>query len=93
MDKFQKLNLACEGEEVESLESGEVSCVHRPNISNASICQAHKALMEYFRYLCSSVSGCMLTQTNQSTNDQKVQTLHAETSQRELIRAPTVYLR
>ena len=48
--------------------------------------------MEYLRYLCSSVSDRLFAETNQSTNDQKVQTLHPDTSQQELIQVPTVHL-
>ena len=48
--------------------------------------------MESFRYLCSSVSDRLFAETNQSTKDQKAQTLHPDTSQRELIQVPTVHL-
>ena len=48
--------------------------------------------MEYFRYLRSSVSDRLFMETNQSINDQKVQTLHLDTNQQELIQALTVNL-
>ena len=76
---------------LQCLESREIWCVHRPNISNASNCRVHKTLMENYRYLCSSVSDRPFAETNQSTNDQKVQMLHPDTSQRELIQVPTVH--
>ena len=77
---------------LECLEIREIECVHRRKISKVSSCRVHKMLMEFFRYLCSSVSDRMFPETNQSTNDQKVQTLHPDTSQRELIEVPTVHL-
>ena len=63
-----------------------------PSIANASSCPVHKTSIEYFRFLYSSVSDRLFAQKNQSTNDQKVQTLHPDTSQRELIEVPTVHL-
>ena len=77
---------------LEGLESREISCVHRSIVSNTSSCRAHKTLMEDFLYLCSSVADRLFAQTNQTINDQKVQTLHPDTSQRELIQALTVHL-
>ena len=86
------MNFACEGEVLESLEKREIWCVHRPKISNASSCSVHKTLMEYFRYLCRSVSDRLFAETNQTANDQKVQRLHPDISQRELIQVPIVHL-
>ena len=77
---------------LECLESKEIFCVHRPIISNASSCRVLLTLMEYFHYLCSSVSDRLFAETRQSTNDQKVQTLRPDTSQRELTQVPTVHL-
>ena len=89
---FRNWILNWEGKVLECLENREIWCVHRPIISNASNCRVHKTLMEYFRYLCSSVNNRLFAEANQSTNDQKVQTLHPDTSQRELIQVPTVHL-
>ena len=49
-------------------------------------------MMDYFRLLCSDVSDGLFAEITQSVNDQKLQTLHPDTSQRELIQVTTVHL-
>ena len=73
---------------LESLESREIWSFQRPIVSNASNCQVHKTLMECFHYLCSSLSDRLFAETNQPVSDQKVQTLHPDTSQQKLIQVP-----
>ena len=62
------------------------------NDPNASSLRVHETLMEHFLYFWKNVSKRLFAETNQSINDQKQQKLLPDTSQRELMEAPTAHL-
>ena len=75
---------------LEHLESGEILCVHRPKSLNALNVREDKILTEQIHYLWDNVIYCLPAAITQSTNDQREQTLHLDTSQLALIQDPTV---
>ena len=65
-------------------------CVHRPKILTFSVGPGYKILREWIQCLYNNVIGRLCMVTNQSTNDQREQTLHFNTSQLVLNQDPTV---
>ena len=78
------------GKQLEHLESREILCVHRPKSLKALNDRGYKILTEQIHCLCNNVIYCLSAATNQSTNDQKEQTLHLDTSQLARHQGPTV---
>ena len=78
------------GKRLEHLESREILCVHRPKFLNALNVREDKILTEQIHSLCNNVIYRLSAATNQSTNNQREQTLHLATSQLALTRDPTV---
>ena len=78
------------GKRLEHLESREILCVHRAKFSNALNVREYKFLMEQIHCLCNNIIYRLSAATNQSTNDQKEQTLHLDTSQLAVNQDPTV---
>ena len=77
--------------QLEHLDSGEILCVHRPNSLNALNDREYKIFTELNRRLCNNVIYRLSAVRIQSTNDQREQTLHLDTSQLALNQDPTVY--
>ena len=75
---------------LEHLESRENLCVHRPIFWTVSAGPWYKVLREWIRYLYNNVIDRLCVATNQSTNDQREQTLQLDTSQLVLNQEPTV---
>ena len=75
---------------LENMESREILCVHRPKILTVSASPGYKNLREGIRCLYNNVIDRLCVATNQSTNDQREQTLHLDTSQLVLNQDPTV---
>ena len=65
---------------LEHLESREILCVHCPNFLTASAGLGYIILSERIRCLYNDVIDCLYMATNQSTIDQREQTLHLDTS-------------
>ena len=84
------MTFAFAGKQMEHLESKETSCVHRPMSLNAVNVREYKILTEQNHCLCKNVIYRLSAATNESTNDQKEQTLHLATSQLPLNQDPTV---
>ena len=84
------MTFAFAGKQLEHLESKEILCVHRPNFLNALNVRGHKILTEQIHCLCKNVIYRLSAAKNQSTNDQREQTLHLDTSQLALNQDPTV---
>ena len=78
------------GKQLEHLESKEILFVHRPKSLNALNFREYKILTEQNPCLCNNVINRLSAATNQSTNDQREQTLHLDTSQLALNQGPTV---
>ena len=78
------------GKKLEHLENGEILCIHRPKSLNASNVREYKILTEKIHCLCSNVIYRLSATTNRSTNDQREQRLHLDTSQLDLIQDATV---
>ena len=91
--RLKEKTFAIVGKRLEHLESREILCVHRPKFLNVSVVPGYKILREWSRCLYNNVIDRLCVVTNRSTIDQKVQTLHPDTSQRKLSQAPTVHLR
>ena len=64
--------------------------VHRPKILTVSAGPGYKILRKYIRCLYNYVNNCLCVATNQSTYDQREQTLHFDTSQLVLNQVPNV---
>ena len=90
MGKTEESGFAFAGKQLEHLESREISCVHRPKSLNALNVQEFKILTEQIHCLCNNVIYRLSAATIQSTNDQREQTLHLNTSQVALNQDPTV---
>ena len=84
------MTFAFAGKQLEHLESSENFFVHRPKSLNALNVREYKILTEQNHCLCNNVIYCLSAATNQSTNDQREQTLHLDTSQLALNQGPTV---
>ena len=78
------------GKRLGHLESRETLCVHRSKSLNALNVQGDKVLTEQIHCLCNNVIYRLSALTNQSTNDQKEQTLHLDTSKLALNQALAV---
>ena len=78
------------GKGLKHLESRETLCVHRPKLLTVSAGQGYKFFREWLRCLYNNVIDRLCVATNQSTNDQREQTLHLDTSQIVLNQDPTV---
>ena len=78
------------GKRLKHLENEEILCVHRPKGLNVSADPAYKILRECVRCLYSNVTNRLCVATNQSTNDQREQTLHLDNSQPVLNQDPAV---
>ena len=88
--RLKKVAFAFAGKRLEHWDFKEILCVHRPNSLNALIVREYKILTEQIHCLCNNVIYRLSAATNQSTNDQREQTLHPDTSQLALIQEPTV---
>ena len=84
------MTFAFAGKRLEHLESGKILCVHRANSLNALNVRECKILTEQNHCLCTNVVYRLSAATSQSTNDQREQTLHRDTSQLALKQDPTV---
>ena len=84
------MTFAIAGKRLEHLESGEILCVHCPKSLDASNVREYKILTEQIHCLCNNVIYRLSVATNQSTNNQRQQTLHLDTSQLALNVDPTV---
>ena len=78
------------GKRLEHLESREILCVLRPKSLNALNVREYKIFTEENHCLCNNVIYRLTVATNQSTNDQREQTLHLDTSHLVLNQDPTV---
>ena len=78
------------GKQLEHLESRVILCVHRPKSLIALNDREYKILKEQIHCLCNNVIYRLSAATNQSTNNQREQTLHLDTSQLALNQDPTV---
>ena len=72
------------------MESREILCAHRPKSLDALNVREYKILTEQNHCLCNNVIYRLSAATNQSTDDQREQTLHLDTSQLALNQGPTV---
>ena len=84
------MTFAFAGKRLEHLESREILCVHRPKSLNALNVREYKISTEQIHCLCDNVIYRLSVATNQSTNDQREQTLHLDTSQLAVNQDPTV---
>ena len=87
---MKKVTFAFAGKQLEHLESKKFLCVHRPKSLDALNVREYKNLTEQNHCLCNNVNYRLSAVTNQSTNDQREQTLHLDTSQPALNQNPTV---
>ena len=87
--RLKEVTFAFAGKQLEHLESREILCVHRPKTLNALNVRECKILTEQNHCLYNNVIYRLSAATNQSTNDQKEQTLHLDTSQLALNQDPT----
>ena len=78
------------GKRLEHLKSREILCVHRPKSLNVLNVREYKILTEKIHCLLNNVIYRLSVATNQSTNDQRGQKLHLDTSQLALNQDPTV---
>ena len=78
------------GKWLEHLESREILCVHLPNFLTVPTGRGYKILRVWIRCLYKNLIDRLCVATNQSTNDQRGQTLHLDTSQLALSQDPTV---
>ena len=78
------------GKQLKNLESREYLCVHRPKTLKALNNREYKILTEQIHCLFNNVIFRLSAATNQSTNDQREQTLHPDTSQVALNQDATV---
>ena len=85
--RLKEKTFAFVGKWLEHMESRETLCVHRPKFS---VGPGYKILSEWIRCLYNNVIDRLCVVTNQSTNDQREQTLHLDTSQLVLNQDPTV---
>ena len=84
------MTFAYAGKQLEHLESRDILCIHRQKSLNALNVREIKNLTEQIHCLCNNVIYRLSAATNQSTNDQREQTLHLNTTQLALIQDPTV---
>ena len=87
---LKKVAFAFAGKQLEHLESRKIFCVHRPKFLIAINVREYEILTEQSHCLCNNVNYRLTAATNQSTNDQREQTLHLSTSQLALNQDPTV---
>ena len=85
------MTFAFAGKQLEHLESKEILCVHRPKSLNALNDREYQILTEQFHCLCNIVIHRLSAATIQSTNDQRGQTFHLDTSQLALDQDPTAF--
>ena len=78
------------GKCLEHLESRESLCIHRPKFLTVSVVPGYKTLREWIQCLYSNVIDRLCVVTNKSTNDEREQTLHLDTSQLVLNQDSTV---
>ena len=78
------------GNWLEHLESKEILCVHHPESLTVSAGPGYTVFRELIRCLYNNVIDRLFVATNQTTNDQREQTLHLDTSQLILNQNPTV---
>ena len=88
--RLKKVAFAFAGKRLEQLESREILRVHRPKSLNALNVREFKLLTEQILCLCNNVIYRLSAATNQSTNDQREQTLQLDTSQLAVNQDPTV---
>ena len=88
--RLMKVAFAFAGKRLEHLENREILCVHRPKSLNALNVRESTVSTEQNHWLYNNVIYRLCVATNQSTNDQKEQTLHLDTSKRALKQEPTV---
>ena len=88
--RLKEKTFAFVGKWLEHLESREILGVRRPKVLTVSVVPEYKILRERIRCLYSNVIDRLCVATNQSTNDQREQTLHLDTSQLVLNQDPTV---
>ena len=84
------MTFAFAGKQLEHLESREILFVPRSKSLSALKVREQKVLTEQNHCLCSNVIYCLSAATNQSTNVQREQTLHLNTTQLALNQGPTV---
>ena len=78
------------GKLLELLESRETLCNPRPKNLTVSVGPGYKVFNEWIQCLYKNVIDRLCVVTNQSTNNQREQTLHLDTSQLDLNLDPTV---
>ena len=88
--RLKKVTFAFAGKQLEHLESIGILCVHRAKFFNALNVRRYKNLTEQIQCFCNNVTYRLSAATNQSTNDQREQRLHLNTSQLALNQDPTV---
>ena len=88
--RMKKVTFAFAGKRMEHLVSREILCFHRPKSLNSSDDREFKISTEQIHCLCNKLIYRPSAETNQSTNDQKEQTLHFDTSQLALNQDPAV---
>ena len=88
--RLKEKNFAFVGKRLEHLESREILCFQRPKFMTVSVRPGYKILMEWIRCLYNNVNDRLCVVTNQSTNAQREQTLHLDTSKLVLNQDPTV---
>ena len=72
---------ACVGKKLEHLESREILCFHRPKVLTVSKGREYENSREWIRFLYNNVTDHLGLATNQSTKDQREQTLLLDTRQ------------
>ena len=90
LSRLKKVTFAFAGKQLEHMESREILCVHRSKSLNVLNVRENKILTEQNHCLCNNVIYRLSAATYQSTNDQKEQTLHLNTSQLAVNQDPTV---
>ena len=88
--RLKEKTFAFVGKGLEHLESREIFCVHRPKFLTLSAGPVYETSRERIRCSYNNVIDRLIEVTNQSTNDQREQTLHVETSQLVLNQDPNV---
>ena len=78
--RLKKKIFAFVGKSSEHFESREILCVPRPKFLSSSAGPGYKILRECIRCLYNNVFDRLCVATSQSTNDQREQTLHLDTS-------------
>ena len=88
--RMKEKTFAFVGKWLEHLESREILFVHRPTFLTVSAGPGIKTSREWIRCLYNNVINCLSVTTKQSTNDEREQTLHLDTSQLVPNQDPTV---